>query len=283
MRYKYHSLLKKRRELDLKIEEIAKKLTLSTTQIKSLEQNKKLGFINEHYLYISLKRYADLLEIDLDKLIYKDKDNNLDGDEDLLQSPQPLKKIKRNTFFLLFFVILLFVYLIYFFDNLEVLTDDLEKDNKPLSIQSSNNINIDQNQYNESPMIEMPEKHTASKESLNNSLDFLCTIKSTSVKNFYTKDPEKPSNYFHIISLKKQSICIVDKNEILKQYNIEEGGKVTHFGEAPFKIQLDPALSELYFEGWKVRLKENDNFIKLNPNDNFIKLNPQKIPQVSIN
>ena len=46
MRYKYHSLLKKRRELDLKIEEIAKKLTLSTTQIKSLEQNKKLGFDN---------------------------------------------------------------------------------------------------------------------------------------------------------------------------------------------------------------------------------------------
>ena len=34
---------------------------------------------------------------------------------------------------------------------------------------------------------------------------------------------------------------------------------------APFKIQLDPKRSELYFEGWKVQLQNNDFFIKLNP------------------
>ena len=97
-------------------------------------------------------------------------------------------------------------------------------------------------------------------------IEFLCSIKSASMDNIWSRiNPEKPPTYFHIVSLKKQTICTVDNQGNFKQYNLAKGGKITHRGEAPFKIQLNPSISELYFQGWKVILKGNDNFIQLNP------------------
>jgi hypothetical protein len=86
-------------------------------------------------------------------------------------------------------------------------------------------------------------------------------------------NPEKPATYFHIVSRKKQTICTIDNQGVLKQYDLDEGAKITHRGEAPFKIQLDSSISELYFQGWKVYLKDNDNFIQLNPVDMATELN----------
>jgi len=80
--------------------------------------------------------------------------------------------------------------------------------------------------------------------------------------NIYKKIYEMEA---HIVSLKKQSICTIDNQGQFKQYNLDEGSKLTHRGEAPFKIQLNPSISELYFQGWKVILNENDTFIQLNP------------------
>ena len=77
--------------------------------------------------------------------------------------------------------------------------------------------------------------------------------------------PEKPATYFHIISLEKQSICTIDNRGIIRKYDLGEGGKLTHRGEAPFKVQLNPSISELYFQGWKVILGETDTFVQLNP------------------
>ena len=77
--------------------------------------------------------------------------------------------------------------------------------------------------------------------------------------------PEKPATYFHIVSQDKQSICTIDSQGILKQYSLEKGSKITHRGVAPFKIQLDPSISDLYFQGWKVVLGSADSFVQLNP------------------
>ena len=79
--------------------------------------------------------------------------------------------------------------------------------------------------------------------------------------------------FWTVVSRKKQSICTLDNQGQFKQYNLDEGEKLTHRGEAPFKIQLNPSISELYFQGWKVILKEGDNFIQLNPVDMAIELN----------
>ena len=98
------------------------------------------------------------------------------------------------------------------------------------------------------------------------SLDFICSIESASIDKVWSRiNPEKPATYFHIVSLGKQSICTIDNRGVLKQYDLAEGEKLTHRGEAPFKVQLNSSISELYFQGWKVYLKDNDNFIQLNP------------------
>ena len=105
-------------------------------------------------------------------------------------------------------------------------------------------------------------------------IEFICSIESASMDKVWSRvNPEKPPNYFHIVSLKKQSVCFIDNQGVLKQYDLAEGGKITPRGEAPFKIQLNPSISELYFQGWKVYLEENDSFIQLNPVDMAIDLN----------
>ena len=66
-------LINKRKKLRLTISDAAKTLTLSTTQIKSLENNLDIGFASPKYKLILLKRYAQLLDIKLEDLI-KNKD-----------------------------------------------------------------------------------------------------------------------------------------------------------------------------------------------------------------
>ena len=106
------------------------------------------------------------------------------------------------------------------------------------------------------------------------SLDFICSIESASMDKVWSRvNPEKPATYFHIVSLGEQSICTIDNRGVLKQYNLAKGGKLTHRGEAPFKVQLNSSISELYFQGWKVYLEDNDNFIQLNPVDMPTELN----------
>jgi len=67
--YQNKKLINKRKKLRLTISDAAKALTLSETQIKSLENNLEIGFASPKYKLILLKRYAKLLDIDLDSLI----------------------------------------------------------------------------------------------------------------------------------------------------------------------------------------------------------------------
>jgi hypothetical protein len=85
------------------------------------------------------------------------------------------------------------------------------------------------------------------------------------LKSFSTQNPEKSSYYFYIISHDSQKICVVDSLGALKEYDFNKGSKLSHHGSPPFKIQLNPNVSEVYFEGWKVNLQDNDYFIQLNP------------------
>jgi cytoskeletal protein RodZ len=64
-KYIYHNkkLINKRKKWRLSIGDAAKALTLSTTQIKSLENNLDIGFASPKYKLILLKRYAKFLDI----------------------------------------------------------------------------------------------------------------------------------------------------------------------------------------------------------------------------
>ena len=157
---------------------------------------------------------------------------------------------------------------------------DLEKE----IIENDNNLNQNENNQaddlpfsselksNEMTTHSKPENENKpiTESSVNNegvNIDFICTINATAVKEFSTINPEKPANYFHLVSLKPQTICAIDSLGNKKTYQLEEGGKVTHRGEPPFKIQLDPNKSHLYFQGWIVHLQPQDRFIQLNPKE----------------
>ena len=95
--------------------------------------------------------------------------------------------------------------------------------------------------------------------------DFVCTVDTAPLKSFSPQSPEKSSYYFYFISYDSQKICVVDSLGALKEYDLKKGAKLSHHGSPPFKIQLNPNISEIYFEGWKVNLQDNDYFIQLNP------------------
>ena len=302
--YIYHNkkLINKRKKLRLTISDAAKTLTLSTTQIKSLENNLDIGFASPKYKLILLKRYAKLLDIELEDLIENKDISNLEK-----ENKPPAQKTNSalyNKVNYSVLAIILFGFIIYFFntdlsksknkildlnevtpepDTLSIeiheeehieITDNLSKNLGNLEQISDNGDEYEQLdlQFNEEP-ITIADDLFASTEldstseviAFNSDEDFVCKVGTTQLKSFSTQNPEKSSYYFYIISHESQKICVVDSLGALKEYDFNKGSKLSHHGSPPFKIQLNPNVSEVYFEGWKVNLQDNDYFIQLNP------------------
>jgi cytoskeletal protein RodZ len=279
--YKGETLARKRQKLKLSREDIAQKLTLSVSQIISLEKNLDSGFATPHFRMLAIKRYAKLLDLDPKHVVIQET-KQADSSNEFVEVG------KKSTFsFNWVLIILGFVaILIFIFSQSDSQNDDaniiadLEKE----IIENDNNLNQNENNQaddlpfssesksNEVTTHSKPENENKpiTESSVNNegvNIDFICTINATAVKEFSTINPEKPANYFHLISIEPQTICTVDNLGNKKTYQLEEGGKVTHRGEPPFKIQLDPNKSRLYFQGWIVHLQPQDRFIQLNPKE----------------
>ena len=267
--YNGKALLKERKKQKLSRTDIASQLTLSEEQIKSIEENMRSSFANDHFRKLSIKRYAKLLGLSVANIIPEDPNKNI---EPTILDDVKKFDFKKKIFLLPFALIFLFPLLFFIFNQSK--EDLLEK---PVTLEEGNAIltpPLDETLQDELPivfdekdMLLGEAKIPAEQVSTNNiSLDFICTIDTADgLTNFSTKNPEKPSTYFHLISYEAQTFCALDSNNILKTYNLAKGERLTHKGMAPFKIQLDPKRSELYFEGWKVQLQNNDFFIKLNP------------------
>ena len=302
--YIYHNkkLINKRKKLRLTISDAAKTLTLSTTQIKSLENNLDIGFASPKYKLILLKRYAKLLDIELEDLIENEDRSNLEKENK--PPAQKTNSALHNKVNYSVLAIILFGLIIYLFntdlsksknkildlnevtpepDTLSIeiheeehieITDNLSKNLSSSEQISDNDDEYDQLdlQFNEEP-ITIADDLFASTEldstseiiAFNSDEDFVCKVGTTQLKSFSTQNPEKPSYYFYIISHDSQKICVVDSLGALKEYDFNKGSKLSHHGSPPFKIQLNPNVSEVYFEGWKVNLQDNDYFIQLNP------------------
>ena len=302
--YIYHNkkLINKRKKLRLTISDAAKTLTLSTTQIKSLENNLDIGFASPKYKLILLKRYAKLLDIELEDLIENEDRSNLEKENK--PPAQKTNSALHNKVNYSVLAIILFGLIIYLFNtdlsksknqildlnevtsepdtpSIEIheeehieITDNLSKNLGSSEQISDNDDEYDQLdlQFNEEP-ITIADDLFASTEldstseviAFNSDEDFVCKVGTTQLKSFSTQNPEKPSYYFYIISHDSQKICVVDSLGALKEYDFNKGSKLSHHGSPPFKIQLNPNVSEVYFEGWKVNLQDNDYFIQLNP------------------
>ena len=302
--YTYHNkkLINKRKKWRLSIGDAAQALTLSTTQIKSLENNLDIGFASPKYKLILLKRYAKFLDIKLDLLI-EEKDK-LISEKENKHTTQKTKSALHNkvNYSILAIVIFGFIFYLFYADlpksnnqisDLNEVTSEPETasietpkveqveviDNLPKSLDVSEKVSANDDGYNESDsqLIEesfviaddavAPTELDSSSEvvTLNSVEDFVCEVGTTPLKSFSTRNPEKSSYYFYIISHDSQKICVVDSLGALKEYDFKKGAKLSHHGSPPFKIQLNPNISEVYFEGWKVNLQDNDYFIQLNP------------------
>ena len=286
LEYNYKILSQERKKKKISQENASIQITLSVSQIKSLENNLDSGFINDHFKILSLKRYAKFLEIDFNKII-PPKDTYLDKyiaeeqivgevEDDLpLDTPPKLNKVKISKIgTLIGLTILGLILTIFFTQPNKDKTPDPEIVIGDVNIAKEALMDNDVSAPVNKDFIQNEKVATVSKENAqeieNKSniipIEFLCSIKSASMDKIWSRaNPEKPATYFHIISQEKQSICTIDNRGIFKQYDLGEGGKITHRGEAPFKVQLNPSISELYFQGWKVILNENENFIQLNP------------------
>jgi cytoskeletal protein RodZ len=279
--YKGETLARKRQKLKLSREDVAQKLTLSVSQIISLEKNLDSGFATPHFRMLAIKRYAKLLDLGLKHVVIQET-KQVDSSNEFVEVSKKLKFSFNWVLIILGFIAIL----IFIFNQPDSQNEDaniiahLEKE----IIENDNNLN--QNENNQADDLPFSSESKSNKvtthskpenenkpiteSSVNNegvNIDFICTINATAVKEFSTINPEKPANYFHLISMEPQTICTVDNLGNKKTYRLEEGGKLTHRGEPPFKIQLDPNKSRLYFQGWIVHLQPQDRFIQLNPKE----------------
>ena len=290
LEYNNKILLQERKKQKISLESAASSITLSINQVKSIENNLDDGFINAHFKSMGIKRYAKFLGVDLSKIIISNtrlekevKTKSTDTENFKIILLSNLTIIKNNILIILILISSI-LYLI-FGQNLYI--DDT---NSIIEIKTSN-VKISKEIYTDDNILPpvtkdfsklkklkvIPEQNNT--DALNNiispsSIEFLCSIKSASMDKIWSHAyPEKPATYFHIVSRAKQSICTVDNRGIFKQYNLDAGAKITHRGEAPFKIQLNPSISQLYFQGWKVILGESDSFVQLNPVKMSLELN----------
>ena len=298
-KYIYHNkkLINKRKKWRLSIGDAAKALTLSTTQIKSLENNLDIGFASPKYKLILLKRYAKFLDIKLEDLIEEKLKSNKEKEDELaIQDNNLVLKNKINYSVL---AIILFGFIIYLFNSDLSKSNDQMPDLNEVSLESETiSIESKEEEYNEfadnltesigsSEQISDNEADSQLNEesfapsddevaltepdsppevvTFNSVEDFVCIVDTASLKSFSTQSPEKSSYYFYFISNDSQKICVADSLGALKEYDLKKGAKLSHHGSPPFKIQLNPNISEIYFEGWKVNLQDNDYFIQLNP------------------
>ncbi|MDC0553008.1 helix-turn-helix domain-containing protein [Methylophilaceae bacterium] len=269
-------LLKERKKQKISRSDIAQQLTLHEDQIKSIEEQLPHGFANDHFRALAIKRYAFILALPIKKIIPPDVP--ADTEQSIVEDIQKIGLSKFVIVLLIAIVLIIagsiFVVNIFSDDdvalsanadappNLTVLDEetDLVKNDLPIVLDVP-----------EQPVLptDITEKKVAPKVASDTpALSFICTIATAApLTNFSTKLPEKPATYFHLVSTQAQTICTLDANNTLATYTLSEGEKLTHRGLAPFKIQLDPARSQLYFEGWKVQLQAQDIFIKLNPSN----------------
>ena len=279
-KYNYKILSQERKKQKISLENIASELTLNIDQVKSLENNLQHGFATPHFKNLALKRYCNFLAIDLEKVIPEEispkEEINKEESEEIhvgnnkISFLSKLKKIPSHFILILSCLILIFIIL----QNTDSTNTDLEIVTPKPNISEEKNIPNNNLSRPVSENFKKKKEVIIPKENIQKiktkskviPIEFLCSINSAPIDKIWTRiNPEKPPTYFHIISLKKQSICTIDNQGQFKQYDLDEGTRLTHRGEAPFKIQLNPSISELYFQGWKVILEENDTFVQLNP------------------
>ncbi|HCC72794.1 MAG TPA: hypothetical protein DEP89_03330 [Methylophilaceae bacterium] len=87
-----HLLKEAREDLNLSIDDVARRLTLNNKHIISMEENKKDGFVSFQIKLISIRKYAAFLELDIDSIIEDTKNKTRS-----LNLPEPGEEIHTDV------------------------------------------------------------------------------------------------------------------------------------------------------------------------------------------
>jgi cytoskeletal protein RodZ len=296
-----HLLREAREDLNLSIEDVARRLTLSHKHIISMEEDKRDGFVSLQIKLISIRKYAAFLELDIDTIIEdtKNRTKPLDppdpeleknlSDQDNSSNKKILLLLKIKSFFagvkarikisyIFYFIIFLFVsnFLMGVYQKYAVAHKNFESqevdlpniDSLPNDIATYEVKPVEEKiESKESAALEIKKLEENKKD--NKEVVFkMCgqTISKPITQISSPTDPLKPSDYFHIISKGQQTICVLDSKGKEDKFALVEDQKLTYRGGiAPFKLLIDPTISDIFFEGWLVKLKPEQSYIQLNP------------------
>lgn len=293
-----HLLKEAREDLNLSAEDVARKLTLNEKHIISMEENKNDGFISFQIKLISIRKYAAFLELDIHSIIENYKNSpesfyltNSESTQDIdmaknFSSQKKLFLSRIRLFFLwvnarvkisyiFYFIIFLFAsnFLIGIYQKYAISQRNFEGQEVDLANVESlpNDIATyeikpieEKKELRQSPSIEINKAEFNKKDI---AMKMCGKIISKPIAQISSPtDPLKPGDYFHIISKGQQTICITDARGKEDVYSLNEGQKLTYRGgQAPFKLLTNPAISEIFYEGWLIKLTPEQNFIQLNP------------------
>ncbi|MSQ80736.1 MAG: hypothetical protein EXR41_03370 [Candidatus Methylopumilus sp.] len=283
-------LLKETRESSLlSIEDVARSLTLSNKHIISMEENKKDGFVSLQMKLISIKKYATFLKLDITLVIenasHKNKSLKNEIEKELPLNKKMCTLLKIKSFFLwikhikvshvFYFVIFIFLsnFMIGTYQKYNLAQKNFEGEEVNLPVLAS--LPNDISTYEIKPMqekvgvLETTPLETKATETESEALAIkICgqVISKPITQIFSPSDPLKSSNYFHAISKRQQTICVLDSKDQEDKYTMAEGEKLTYRNESPpFKLLIDPTMTDIFYEGWLVKLKPDQNYIQLNP------------------
>ena len=297
-----HLLKEAREDLNLSVEDVARQLTLNSKHIISMEENKKDGFVSTSIKLISVRKYIAFLELDIDSVIEHKKnktkslllpDPEIDKVLDRAQHPANKKVLllllKIKLFFLwakthirvryiFYFITFLFMsnFLIGVYQKYTVAHKNFE--GREVDLPNIDLLPNDIATYEIKPGEQKSEMYEAlpiqikkleeyKKDSAEIAIKMCGQVISKPITQISSPtDPLKPGDYFHIISKGQQTICILDSKGKEDKYVMTEGQKLTYRGgKAPFKLLINPELSEIFYEGWLVKLKLEQSYIQLNP------------------
>ena len=276
------SKLKSTREREkLSLEDAASSCSLSAQQINSLEKDLDVGFFNEHFKEIAVKKYITYLGLTQSDILIPEESNHSEEAEPSEQKLTPqtnfqrlaniaITKKKSVIIFVLSVSLLLMLALK---DPIE--TEDNLQENEIAADTSSDN-QADLSLSDEPILVNEHDDHSHSSPnpiianteavSVNNLNDCITLLNTDNFQNYQTKYvPEKPNNYIHIKSSLTQTLCIQSGNEEAKSIIVTESEPLNFKGSAPFLVHInEPDKVEVYFQGWKVWLNPNFQVFKIN-------------------
>ena len=110
LNYKGDTLARKRQKLKLSHEDVAQQLTLSVSQIISLEKNLDSGFATPHFRMLAIKRYSKLLNLNLKSVVIQDTKQVNSSNEFVEVSKKSIFSFNWLIIVLGFIVILIFIF-----------------------------------------------------------------------------------------------------------------------------------------------------------------------------